>query len=170
MWILNLPNYDPELSRFTLLTRQADELLILTLFGMISYTFSEYLFWSTIKEQRLDAIIADRSITDSVPFELGLGKTITLNETCKKDFGISFAVCWNIISQYYLGLLEAMVQIIALTGSLISPPESSWKRLSPDAGCEHLSESRERYCTQEAQNRGYRTTGWICTAFKCRCC
>ena len=70
-----------------------DELPILTPIGIIGYTFSEDLFRSAVKEQRIDAIIADRGLTDGGPSKLGLGKIITSNEAYERDLGVLIAAC-----------------------------------------------------------------------------
>ena len=88
---------------------------------MIGYSFGENLFGAVLKKQNLDTIIADYGSTDSGPYKLGLGKTITSNEAyIKETLKFHSPLVTNAISRYCLALLEAMARMLMLTYSSTS--------------------------------------------------
>jgi hypothetical protein len=67
------------------------ELRIFTPVGMLGYGFSETIFWSTLENRKVDAIILDSGSTDGGPFTLAVGRRATENKPYERDLGLLVA-------------------------------------------------------------------------------
>lgn len=62
-----------------------DSLRIFTPVGCVGYGYNTKLFWETIENRNVDAIICDSGSTDSGPQKLALGHTTVPRESYETD-------------------------------------------------------------------------------------
>lgn len=86
------PPLEPSLCRITTETMANDELKIFTPIGMLGYSFSEQIFWSTL-DDGVDAIILDSGSTDSGPSKLAFGHTSASREAYVRDLTLLVKAC-----------------------------------------------------------------------------
>jgi hypothetical protein len=66
-------------------TKIRDSLNIFTPIGCVGYGYSTKIFWDTIDNYDVDAIICDSGSTDSGPQKLALGHTTVPRESYEAD-------------------------------------------------------------------------------------